>query len=54
MQRPRHADENRVTPADLQEAAQQLTGTIAQKNQGVLSQPPDSMVELRGFEPLTS
>jgi integrase len=47
-----------VTPADLQEAARKLTGTfsgtLGQKNQGALSQLPDSLVELRGFEPLTS
>ena len=47
-----------VTPTDLQEAARKLTGTFSgtseQKNQGVLSQLPDFMVELRGFEPLTS
>ena len=47
-----------VTPADLQEAARKLAGTLSgtfqQKNQGALSQPPDFMVELRGFEPLTS
>jgi integrase len=47
-----------VTPADLQEAARKLTGTfsgtVPKKNQGVLSQPPDFVVELRGFEPLTS